>query len=197
MVKFIAPESAGSGIPVIEIALSYNQKMNWRRILPAKILGSILSISSKMVLGREGPAIQIGGSLGEMLSEWLGFDESRRHVLISAGTAAGAAAGLAATFNTPLAGVLFVLEEMRGKLKFSFVNFKTIAICCVVSTLILRLLIGSGLVINMTIYDLPSIRSLWLFLILGVIVGYVGLCFNNGLMKILYLLSLVIRLTLY
>ena len=182
MVRYIAPEAAGSGVQEIEGALSHQRRVPWRRILPVKFIGGVFSIASNIVLGREGPTIQLGGSLGAMISDWFGLSYHRRDALI----AAGAAAGLATAFNAPLAGILFVMEEMRSEFHFSFTNFSAVAICCVVATVALHLMIGPAPAIPMAVFDLPSLRSLWLFFIFGIVVGFVGLLFNITLMKSLY-----------
>lgn len=182
LVKWVASEASGSGVQEIEGTLLHERPIFWRRLIPVKFIGGVLSIASKMVLGREGPTIQIGGNLGEMLGEWFSLPRKRRDSLI----AAGAAAGLATAFNAPLAGVLFVLEEMRNEFNFSFVNFKMVAICCVIATIVLHLMIGSQPAIPMDVFTLPSLKSLWLFFIFGLFIGFVGLIFNTYLMQLLY-----------
>lgn len=182
MVKKIAPEASGSGVQEIEGSLLHVRPIFWRRLLPIKFMGGVLAISANMVLGREGPTIQMGGNLGEMLGSSLKFPHKRRDALI----AAGSAAGLAAAFNAPLAGVLFVLEEMRNQFNFSFINFKTVAICCVASTIITHLIIGAQPAIAMPLFVLPSVSSLWLFFIFGIAVGFAGLIFNRVLMMSLF-----------
>lgn len=182
MVQWIAPEASGSGVQEIEGVLLHKRKIFWKQLLPVKFFGGILAISAKMVLGREGPTIQMGGNLGEMLGEMFHFTRNRRDVLI----AAGSAAGLAAAFNAPLAGVLFILEEMRNQFNFSFINFKTVAICCVMSTVVLHMIVGSQAAIPMAIFNLPGLHSLWLFFIFGIFVGFAGLLFNHVLLKYLY-----------
>lgn len=185
LVKWVASEASGSGVQEIEGALLHERPVLWRRLLPVKFIGGVLAISSKMVLGREGPTIQIGGNLGEMLGEFFSLPRKRRDSLI----AAGAAAGLATAFNAPLAGVLFVLEEMRNEFNFSFINFKMVAISCVFSTIVLHLIMGAKPDIPMDIFALPSLQSLWLFFIFGLIIGVVGLYFNTCLMKVLFYLD--------
>jgi len=185
MVKLFATEASGSGVQEIEGALLHERPIYWARLIPVKFFAGVLAISAKMVLGREGPTIQIGGNLGEMLGDWLHIDRKRRDTLI----AAGAAAGLATAFNAPLAGVLFVLEEMRNEFNFSFTNFTAVTICCVFATIVLHMIMGSNPAIPMDIFSLPSLRSLWLFFIFGILVGFVGLAFNKILMKTLYLID--------
>ncbi|WP_412755658.1 H(+)/Cl(-) exchange transporter ClcA [Legionella longbeachae] len=185
LVKWFVTEASGSGVQEIEGALLHKRPIFWRRLLPVKFVGGVMAIGSKMVLGREGPTIQIGGNLGEMLGEIFCLTRKRRDSLI----AAGAAAGLATAFNAPLAGILFVLEEMRSEFNFSFTNFKVVAICCVFATIMLHVIIGPQSDIKMVIFAPPGLQSLWVFFAFGIIVGIVGLCFNKFLMKLLYRLD--------
>lgn len=180
-VKYIAPEASGSGVPEIEGALLHLRPIFWRRLIPVKFFSGILAISAKMVVGREGPTIQMGGNLGAMLGELFHLKPHRCDTLI----AAGSAAGLAAAFNAPLAGVLFVMEEMRNQFNYSFTNFKMVVICCVMATITLNLCMGSQPAIQMQLFGLPSLKSLWVFFIFGIVVGLVGLLFNRVLMWIL------------
>jgi CIC family chloride channel protein len=182
LVKVYAPEASGSGVQEVEGALAHERPVLWRRLLPVKFVGGVLSICSNLVVGREGPTIQLGGNLGAMLAELLHLSRHHRDALI----AAGSAAGLATAFNAPLAGILFVLEEMRSEFRFSFTNFTAVAIACVFSTIVLHLIIGLAPAIPMVVFTLPSLRSLILFFIFGIIVGLVGLSFNVVLMKSLY-----------
>lgn len=185
----VAPEAFGSGIPEIEGALLYERPVFWQRLLPVKFFGGILAISANMVMGREGPTIQMGGNLGAMLGQWFHIAKQRRDTLICA----GAAAGLATAFNAPLAGILFVIEEMRNAFNFSFTNFKMVAICCVAATIVQHCIIGTQPAIPMAVFQLPSLGSLFLFFILGIVVGFAGLLFNVLLVKSL---SLIDRLNL-
>ncbi|ASQ46108.1 H(+)/Cl(-) exchange transporter ClcA [Legionella clemsonensis] len=181
LVRGFAPEASGSGVQEIEGTLLHERPIFWRRLLPVKFIGGVMAITAKMVLGREGPTIQMGGNLGEMLGEFFRLSPKRCDALI----AAGAAAGLATAFNAPLAGVLFVLEEMRRQFNFSFTNFKTVAICCVMATITLHFIIGPQPAIPMSVFSLPSLSSLWLFFIFGILIGFVGLYFNKILMATL------------
>ncbi len=185
LVRYVSPQASGSGVQEIEGALLHERPIHWQRLLPVKFIGGAFAIAAKMVLGREGPTIQMGGNLGEMLGEFFQFHRKQRDALI----AAGSAAGLAVAFNAPLAGVLFVLEEMRNQFNFSFTHFKMVAICCVMATVVLHLIMGSQPAIPMAVFDLPSLGSLWLFFIFGGAVGVIGWLFNVLLMKNLYLVD--------
>ncbi|ARG97320.1 H(+)/Cl(-) exchange transporter ClcA [Legionella micdadei] len=192
MVRSISPEASGSGVQEIEGALLHERPIFWRRLLPVKFIAGVMAISAKLVLGREGPTIQMGGNLGDMFGEMLHFSQDRRDTLIMA----GAAAGLATAFNAPLAGVLFVLEELRNEFNFTFTNFKTVAISCVMATITLHFIIGPQAAISMSVFALPSLKSLWLFFILGIMVGFLGILFNQMLMlslRIIDTLTLFMR----
>ncbi len=182
LVLRVAPETSGSGVQEIEGALMHERPVRWKRVLPIKFIGGVLSIASGMVLGREGPTIQMGGNLGQGLSRFSKLNQKRRDALV----AAGASAGLATAFNAPLAGVLFVMEEMREAFPLSFLHFKTVALSCVAATVMLQLIVGGKPSIMMDVFQMPSLASLGLFLILGLVVGLAGILFNRVLMRVLY-----------
>jgi len=98
----------GSGIPQVEAELKGLMSLSWWSILWKKFLVGILAISSGLMLGREGPSIQLGAMSGKGISKWLNLSPVEERTLI----ASGAAAGLAAAFNAPIAGLLFVVEEV-------------------------------------------------------------------------------------
>lgn len=180
-VKYIAPEAGGSGVQEIEGALLHVRPIFWRRLIPVKYFFGILAISSNMILGREGPTIHVGGNLGEMLGGLFNLSRRRRDSLI----AAGAGAGLAVAFNAPLAGVIFVMEEMRDQFNYSFTNFSMVMIACITATVMMGLTLGTQATIPMDVFQFPELRALWLFVPLGLIVGLAGLGFNKGLMAML------------
>jgi chloride channel protein, CIC family len=182
MVRRVAPETSGSGVQEIEGALMHKRPVRWTRVLPVKFIGGVLSISGGMVLGREGPTIQMGGNLGEAVGRGAKLSRKRRDALI----ASGSGAGLATAFNAPLAGVLFVMEEMREAFPLSFLHFKTVALSCVASTFVLQSIMGTKPSIVMEVFEAPALSSLWIFLLFGLIVGFVGIAFNRILMATLY-----------
>lgn len=181
MVRRVAPEASGSGVQEIEGALMHKRPVRWTRVLPVKFIGGMLSIASGMVLGREGPTIQMGGNLGEAIGAGAKLSRKRRDALI----ASGSGAGLATAFNAPLAGVLFVMEEMREAFPLSFLHFKTVALSCVASTFVLQSIMGTKPSIMMEVFEAPALSSLWIFLLFGLIVGFAGITFNRILMATL------------
>ena len=102
------PDIKGSGIPHVEGELKGLLHPNWWSVIWRKFIGGVLAISSGLMLGREGPSIQLGAMAGKGLSELMKTGRTEQRVLI----ASGAAAGLSAAFNAPIAGLLFVVEEV-------------------------------------------------------------------------------------
>ncbi len=182
LVRFFAPEAAGSGIQEIEGALEGVRVLRPGRVLPVKLAGGILSLGGGLSLGREGPTIHMGGALGRLLGRLFGRkDPQELHSLV----AAGAAAGLAAAFNAPLAGILFVVEEMRRSFHFNFVSFHCVVIAAVAADIVVRLLLHAGPAIVMTVFPVPRLGDLWLFFVFGVLIGGVGAVFNSLLLAAL------------
>lgn len=175
MVRRIAPETGGSGIQEIEGALDDERPLRWKRVIPIKFLSGIFALGAGMVLGREGPTIQMGGNIGKMIADLFNVSKDDLHTLV----AAGAGAGLAAAFNAPLAGILFVIEEMRPQFKFTFLSFQSVLIACAVSDIVLRSLMGQGPDIVMSQFPSPQLSYLWVFLVFGSIFGIFGYLFNH------------------
>lgn len=175
LVRRFAPEAGGSGIPEIEGAMDDIRPVRWWRVLPVKFFGGLGALGSGMVLGREGPTVQMGANAGRMISDIFRLkNKDARHSLL----AAGAAGGLTAAFNAPLAGVMFVIEEMRPQFRYSLVSFKCVAISAICSDIVFRCICGQSAVIHMPQYNAPSLRSLWLYLLLGMLFGVFGVIFN-------------------
>lgn len=105
------PNIQGSGIQDIEGQLNGSIKLNWFSITWRKFIGGVLSIGSGLALGREGPSIQIGGTIGQGVNELFKGNQTEQKIMISS----GAAAGLSAAFNAPVSGVMFIMEEVHHK----------------------------------------------------------------------------------
>ena len=176
LVHRFAPEAAGSGIPEIEGAMDGMRPVRWWRVLPVKFFGGMGALGSGMVLGREGPTVQMGGSIGRMVTDIFRVkDDDSRHSLL----ASGAAGGLAAAFNAPLAGIMFVVEEMRPQFRYSLISIKAVIISAVSANIVFRSINGQSAVITMPQYQPPELSALWLFLLLGVLFGIFGVIFNK------------------
>ncbi|NOH79962.1 H(+)/Cl(-) exchange transporter ClcA [Vibrio sp. RE86] len=176
LVHKFAPEAAGSGIPEIEGAMDGIRPVRWWRVIPVKFFGGMGALGSGMVLGREGPTVQMGGAIGRMVTDIFRVkDDDTRHSLL----ASGAAGGLAAAFNAPLAGIMFVVEEMRPQFRYSLISIRAVIISAVSANIVFRYINGQDAVITMPQYQAPELETLWLFLLLGALFGVFGVVFNQ------------------
>lgn len=179
LVRRFAPDAGGSGIPQLKGFVLGERGIEWRRLLPVKFCAGLLGIGGGLALGREGPTIQMGGATGLMVSEWfrVRVGEGERKALI----AAGAGAGLAAAFNAPLAGVMFVLEELAGS--FTPVVLVAAFIASVTADIVSRVLTGEMPVFQLRDMPAPNLHALPAAALLGVGCGLVGVLFNRSLLK--------------
>ncbi|MEO6874710.1 MAG: H(+)/Cl(-) exchange transporter ClcA [Opitutaceae bacterium] len=189
VVRRFAPHASGSGIPRLQAVMRREVEPEWRRLLPVKFLSGVASIGGGMALGREGPTIQMGSGVGQMVSEWfkVKVGEGERRALMSA----GAGAGLAAAFNAPLSGLIFVLEELHGA--FTPVMFVAAFLASVSGDIIARLLIGDLPVFHINGMVAPGISSLPWAALLGVLAGGFGVLFNRGLLATIDLRERLMR----
>lgn len=178
-IRKFAPEAGGSGIHEIEGALANYRPMRWKRVIPIKFFGALISLGSGLALGREGPTIQMGANVGKAFSERGEHDENITNNLISAGSAAG----LAAAFNAPFSAVIFILEEMRTGFHYSFFSFQAVIVASAASDIVVRMMTGQEPIIPMTSFEVPDLYSLWFFLLLGLLFGVMGLGFNHAIYK--------------
>lgn len=183
LVRRFAPDASGSGIPQLKAFVLGERGIEWRRLLPIKFFAGLFGIGGGLALGREGPTIQMGGATGLMVSEWfrVKIGEGERKALI----ASGAGAGLAAAFNAPLAGVMFVLEELAGS--FTPVVFVSAFLASVTADVIARVLTGEMPVFPLRDMPAPDVRALPAALLLGLACGVVGVLFNRSLLTSLNL----------
>lgn len=177
LVRRFSPEASGSGIPHLQAVLLGQRKLDWKRLLPVKFIAGVVGIGGGMALGREGPTIQMGGSAGLMVADWfrVKVGGGERRALISA----GAGAGLAAAFNSPLAGMIFVLEELQGK--FTPVVFVAAFLASITANIVGRVMVGAESVFQLGAVTPMSVSELPLALLLGAVAGLGGVLFNKGL----------------
>ena len=191
LVETVAPEASGSGIPQVRARLDrITMPLNFRIAL-VKLLGGTIALGSGFFLGREGPTVQLGAAVAAPLTKWLPTTSQHKRQLI----AAGAGAGLTAAFNAPLAGVMFVLEELLKEIKASTIMIAVVA--CSVSCLILNVISPPHLraavdKIAPSIYFDPV--DLPFYLLLGVVAGVLGAVFNGGILGALNFNRNVLRI---
>ncbi|MCB0118368.1 MAG: H(+)/Cl(-) exchange transporter ClcA [Anaerolineales bacterium] len=171
-----APETSGSGIPHLEAVLHRFRTIEWKRVLPIKFIGGVLAMGSGLALGREGPTVQMGGAVGDMISRFLKVSPRERLTLISSGVGAG----LAAAFNAPLSGLVFVLEEVRRD--FQPIVFGAAFVAAVIADIVARIGAGPFPIFTVPAYETPPLASLPLFALLGLVTGALGVVFNKGLL---------------
>jgi CIC family chloride channel protein len=142
VVRF-APTAEGSGVQRVEAVFSGEVKAAPRSIVLVKFFGGLLSMGSGLALGREGPTVQMGASLGSLVGRFVVGDEEDRKVV----DAAGAGAGLAVAFNAPIGGSVFVFEELTS----NFTPWLLVATLAAASMAvwIMRLMLGTALVFQL------------------------------------------------
>lgn len=175
LVKKYAPEASGSGVQEIEGTLDGIRPIRWKRVLPIKFFASLLSLGSGLLLGREGPTIQLGGNIGKMVKDVFKEPDNENNSLISS----GAAAGLASAFNAPFAGIVFVIEEMHEHFKFNFYSVSAIIVASGTADFVVKALVNDNPVIQMTVFPSPKLSSLWMFIILGLLFSLIGYLYNK------------------
>src|ERR687885_700167 len=184
LIEWLEPEATGSGVPQIKGALAQFPIVLNLRVAIVKLVTSILSMSAGLTLGRQGPTVHIGAALAAQLSHWVPTSPDHRRQMI----AAGAAAGLAAGFNAPLAGILFVIEELLRDL--SNLTLGTAILASFIGAVISRLLGGRTLDLNLQLSSHSSTFSapeIPFYLLLGVLAGLLGALFNQGILASLTL----------
>ncbi|MFM5898029.1 MAG: chloride channel protein [Dolichospermum sp.] len=178
LVQRLAPEASGSGIPQVKAALgNVPITLSWR-VAFVKLISAIISLGSGLTLGRQGPTVQVGAGLAAGMSRLVPTSPDHRRQMI----AAGAGAGLAAAFNAPLAGVLFIIEELLQDL--SGLTLGTAIIASFIGGVISRWLGGGSLQLDLKLIEYSSTFSLLeipTLLILGICIGLLAALFSKGL----------------
>jgi CIC family chloride channel protein len=170
LVRRFAPEAKGHGVPEVMDAIFYSHGNIRGTVAVIKALASAISIGSGAAVGREGPIIQIGSALGSAFSQFLGISTRQKITLLSA----GAGAGIAATFNTPLGGVLFALEILLPEV--SNRTFLPVVVATAAATTIGRILIGPDPAFAVPNVQFPLVASFNVqealaFVMLGLLCG--------------------------
>lgn len=168
----------GSGIPQVEGQLRGELSMNWFSVLWKKFIGGVLSVGAGLFLGREGPSIQLGASIGQGAGQLFRSPSSEEKILISS----GASSGLAAAFNAPIAGLLFVLEEIHHS--FSPLVWLTSFASAITANFVSLYFFGLRPVLYLG--DLPSLPLKYYgsLVILGVLLGILGFIYQKVLLAL-------------
>jgi chloride channel protein, CIC family len=182
LVRRFAPHASGSGIPHVELVLRQEVAPAPFLLLPVKFVGGLLAIGSGLALGREGPSVQMGASLAHMATElWrrvsgYKMDWADTRVLM----AAGAGAGLATAFNAPIAGAVFVLEELVQRFEHRIAIAALAASATAIATA--RMLLGNQPDFLVAPLEHVPTLGLPLFLVLGLFAGLLAVAYNRSLL---------------
>ncbi|MGL5058944.1 MAG: chloride channel protein [Microcoleus sp.] len=191
LVERCAPETAGSGIPHVKAALAGVNLSLGFRVAATKLLGTILAVGSGLTLGRQGPTVQIGASLAGWIGHLMPTSPDYRRQLI----ACGAAAGLAAGFNAPIAGVLFVVEELLHDV--SGLTLGTAIIASFIGAVVSQLLGGDSLNLNLQDYQASFVaQEIPFYILLGILAGLLGGLFSKGVIANLKFNKTTLKLAL-
>ena len=179
LVYKFAPEARGHGVPEVMYAVSHRGGRIAPQVSVVKALASALCIGGGGSVGREGPIVQIGSAAGSTIAQVLRMNTPRMRLLV----ACGAAAGISATFNAPLAGPFFAMELILRD--FAAESFGAVVLSSVTASIVGRALLGDDPFLLLPQFAVHSPMEYLLYLALGVAVGVVGVAFS----KILYLIE--------
>ncbi|WP_405018068.1 chloride channel protein [Kitasatospora sp. NBC_00070] len=178
LVQRFAREARGHGVPEVMYAVARRGGRIAPQVALVKSLASALTIGGGGSVGREGPIVQIGSALGSSLGQVVRVAEDRVKVLV----ACGAAGGIAATFNAPLAGVFFAMELILRD--FTADSFGMVVLASVVASVIGRAAFGDTPFLQLPAFGVHHLGQYLLFALLGVLAGVVGIGFARVLYKI-------------
>jgi CIC family chloride channel protein len=170
------PEARGSGIPQTKTALFAGTGNISLRTVIGKFFCSSGSLASGIALGREGPSVHIGAGIASVIARWIGLPQEKVKSLLPV----GAAAALAAAFNTPIAAVLFSLEEVMGDLHAPLLG--SVVLSSATSWMVLHLVLGDEPLFHVPAYHLVHPAELGVYAILGVVGGLVSVWFVKTLL---------------
>ncbi len=178
VIYFVAPEAKGHGVPEVMKATALNDGVIPKRTVVGKTLASALTLATGGSVGREGPIVQIGAAMGSAIGQWLKLNSIRMKTVV----ACGATAGIAATFNAPIAGAFFSAEVILGD--FGVAYFAPLVISAVIATLVSHAYIGNdpAFIIPEGL-TLTDGREIILYVLLGLLAAFVGQAFMRALHK--------------
>lgn len=176
LVTYVVPEASGSGVLPVMSTIALRGGRFRVRVPFGGIVASGLALGTGASGGREGPIVLIGGSVGSLLGRLFAVGEERMRTLV----AAGAAAGIGASFNAPIGGMLFAIEVIIGRFRASVMQ--SIVIASVVGSVTAREIIGPDIIYKPDVlFRFTDARELGLYAVLGVISALFGLAFIYGL----------------
>ena len=171
IIQYVAKEAKGHGVPEVMEAIIMRNGIIRPRVVFAKLIASAVYIASGGSVGREGPVIQIGSAVGSTIGQFFRVNAKRMRTFV----ACGAASGIAAAFNAPVAGALFAVEVILGD--FAVPQFSAVVISSVMATVISRTYLGDYPAFEVPEYQLGSPIELVFYVVLGLLAAGVALLF--------------------
>jgi len=172
LVRRFSPVASGSGIPHVEAVLRGKASPAHYILIPVKFVGGLLAIGAGLALGREGPTVQMGASVAHAVGSLFRLTAADARILL----AAGAGAGLATAFNSPIAGSVFVLEELMRRFDTRITIATLGASAAAIG--IARVMLGVEPDFPIESISYPALGSLSLYLAFGLVVGLLGIAYN-------------------
>jgi len=179
IINYLSREAKGHGVPDVMEAVALRSGRIRPRVVLGRMFASAVCIASGGSVGRECPIVQIGSALGSTIGQWLRVDQRRLRTLV----ACGAAAGIAGTFNAPVAGSLFAAEVILAD--FGVAQFSPIVISAVAATVVGHHFLGDMPAFVVPTYSLVSYSELFAYAGLGLVCGLAAIAF----VRVLYLME--------
>jgi CIC family chloride channel protein len=171
------PDARGSGVPQTKAALFARQGHISLRTVLGKFGCTAATLASGIPLGREGPSVQVGAGIASILGRTLGLRPEKVKSLLPI----GAAAAIAAAFNTPMAAVVFSLEEVMGDLHAPVLG--SVVLASATSWAVLRLLLGNNPLFHVPQYELVHPLEFGIYAVLGIVGGFLSVAFTKLLLE--------------
>src|SRR6516162_7747708 len=190
LVRRVSPTASGSGIPHVELVLESELPPAPPVLLIVKFIGGWLAIGFGLALGREGPSVQMGANIASLIGKICRCSWPDCRVLL----AAGAGAGLATAFNSPIAGAVFVLEELVRKFELRIAIAALGASTAAIS--VARVFLGDAPDFQVQSFVFSSAPTILLYMALGVLAGFAGVAYNRTLLGALAVMDRLARFPL-
>ena len=171
------PNARGSGVPQTKAALFARDGFISLRTVLGKFFCTATTLASGIPLGREGPSVQVGAGIGSVLGRVLGLSPEKVKALIPV----GAAAAIAAAFNTPMAAVVFALEEVMGDMNAPILG--SVVLASATSWAMMRMLLGNNPLFQVPQYTMVHPLELGIYALLGIAGGFLSVAFTKMLLR--------------
>ena len=176
LITRFAREARGHGVPEVMTALALGGGRIRKRVVAVKVAASALTLGFGGAAGREGPMVQIGSGLGSAVGQMAGLAPRQVRMLV----ACGAAGGIAATFNAPIAGAIFAIEVLAGRMH---TDFLLVLLTSLSSVIVARHYLGNYPAFVAPAYQLVSPREIPLYFLMGIVLGFAAILYVRTLYK--------------